>query len=153
MLADGRRLGQILLGARQAAAVVGRPVGSASAGMAASTPAAFRTPRLPTLDMAARSTLAKRYPRPSQSAVQAAHVRKPCDLPQHTASSFPCNATVRGPIMTIVFTDPVRGRTSAGQSSEDREVVAVPCFGLGLVRRDRSATAKTGTNLGWQGWL
>ena len=74
VLADGRRSGQILLDARQTAEIVGGRVGSASPGMAASPPAAFSAPRLPTLDMAARSALAERHPRLMWTAVQAAQV-------------------------------------------------------------------------------
>ncbi|MDE0263374.1 MAG: hypothetical protein OXJ37_13295 [Bryobacterales bacterium] len=74
VLGDGRRLGEILLDARQTADVVGRRVGSASPGMAASTPAASRTPRLLMLETAARSTLAEWHPRLMWAAVQAAQV-------------------------------------------------------------------------------
>lgn len=63
VLADGRRSGEILLDARQTAEIVGGRGGSASPGMAASTAAAFRKPRLPTSEMASRSTLAEWHPR------------------------------------------------------------------------------------------
>ena len=63
VLGDGRRLGEILLDARRAAGVVGRQVGSAGPGMGVRTRAALRTPRLPTLDVVAESTLAERHPR------------------------------------------------------------------------------------------
>lgn len=63
VLGDGRRSGEILLNPRQAADVVGGHIGNASPGMSASTPAAFREPRLPTSQMAARSPLGKRHPR------------------------------------------------------------------------------------------
>ena len=76
----------------------------------------------------------------------------PCDLSRHTASSSPCDATVRRPIMTIVFADPVRGRIGAGQSSEDREVVAALCIGRAIARQDRHRTAEVGTNLAWPEW-
>ena len=62
VLGDRRRLGEILLDARQTADIVVRQVGSASPGMAASTPTAFRTPHLRTLEMAATSTLAEWHP-------------------------------------------------------------------------------------------
>ena len=74
VLADGRRAGGILLDARQTADIVVGQVGSASPGMAASTPAAFRKPSLPTSEMAAGSTLAKRHRRLMWTAVQAAQV-------------------------------------------------------------------------------
>lgn len=74
VLANGRRSGEILLDARQTAEIVGGRVGSASPGMAASPPAAFRARRLLTLGMAARSALAKRHTRLVWTAVQAARV-------------------------------------------------------------------------------
>lgn len=74
VLGDGRRLGEILLDARQTADVVGGQAGSARPGMAARTPAALRTPRLLALHMAARSTLAQRHPRLMWAAVGAAQM-------------------------------------------------------------------------------
>lgn len=54
--------------------------------------------------------------------------------------------------MTIVFADPVRGRTGAGQSSEYREGVAALCIGRGVARHDRHGTAEVGTDLAWPEW-
>lgn len=59
-LGSGRRLREILLGACQTADVVDGQIASASP----STPAAFPTPRLLTLEMAARSTWAEWHRRP-----------------------------------------------------------------------------------------
>ena len=134
VLGDRRRLGEIPLDAWQTADVVSRQVGSASPGIAGSTPAAFTRPHLLTLEMAARPTLAEWHPRLMQASVQAAGVTGCAIFHDAPASSPSCNATSRRTIMTIVFANPLGGRTGVGQRPENRVPIAVLCIGPGLFR-------------------